>query len=52
MIFKGNIKAKDENNNVLKSDEANYSKNEDLLNSIGFTSINLQSKIIYLRVIM
>ena len=39
IILKGNIKAKDENNNVLKTDEANYSKNEDLLNSIGFTTI-------------
>ena len=39
IILKGNIKAKDENNNILKTDEANYSKNEDLLNSIGFTTI-------------
>ena len=37
--FKGNIKAKDENNNILTAEEANYSKEDDLLNSIGSTKI-------------
>ena len=37
--FKGNIKAKDESNNILTAEEANYSKEDDLLNSIGSTKI-------------
>ena len=41
IIFRGNVKAVDENNNILKSDEANYSKEKDLLNSIGFTIIEV-----------
>ncbi len=39
IIFKGNIEAVDDNRNILKADEANYSKELDLLNSIGFTKI-------------
>ncbi len=39
IIFKGGIKAVDESNNVLKADEANYSKKFDLLNSVGSTTI-------------
>ena len=39
IIFRGNVKAIDENNNILKTDEANYSKEKDLLNSIGSTII-------------
>ena len=39
IIFKGNIEAVDENKNILKADEANYSKKLDLLKSIGFTKI-------------
>ncbi len=39
IIFKGNIKAKDESNNILKAEEAYYSKEDDLLNSIGLTSV-------------
>ena len=39
IIFKGNINARDENNNILKADEAFYLKDQDLLNSIGSTSI-------------
>tara|TARA_B100001057_G_scaffold493107_2_gene586922 strand:- start:180 stop:2516 length:2337 start_codon:yes stop_codon:yes gene_type:complete len=39
LIFRGNVKAVDENNNILKSDEANYSKEKDMLNSIGLTII-------------
>ena len=31
IIFRGNVKAIDENNNILKTDEANYSKEKDLL---------------------
>ncbi len=39
IILKGNIKAIDENKNILKADEAFYLKDKDLLNSTGFTSI-------------
>ena len=39
IIFKGNVKALDEKNNILKAEEARYSKDKDLLNSIGFTTI-------------
>ena len=39
VILKGNIEAVDENNNTLKSDEAVYLKSEDLLSSIGLTSV-------------
>ena len=39
IILKGNIKAKDQNNNILKAEEAYYLKDKDLLNSIGFTTI-------------
>ncbi len=39
IIFKGNIEAKDESNNILKAEEANYSKGDDLLKSIGLTTI-------------
>ena len=39
IIFKGSIKAVDESNNVLKAEEANYSKKFDLLNSVGSTTI-------------
>ncbi len=38
--FKGKIKAKDENNNILNAEEANYSKEDDLLNSVGLTTVN------------
>ena len=39
IILKGNVNAKDENNNHLKAEEAEYSKEKDLLNSIGQTTI-------------
>ncbi len=39
IILKGNIEAKDEKNNILKAEEAFYSKDLDLLNSIGLTTI-------------
>jgi len=39
IILKGNIKAVDENNNILKAEEAFYLKDQDLLNSTGLTSI-------------
>ena len=39
IILKGNINSVDENNNILQADEAFYSKNDDLLNSVGLTSI-------------
>ncbi len=39
IIFKGNIKAIDEKNNILKAEEANYSKKLDLLNSLGSTTV-------------
>ena len=39
IILKGDIKAIDEKNNILKADEAYYLKDEDLLNSIGSTTI-------------
>ena len=39
IILKGDIKAKDQNNNILKTEEANYLKDKDLLNSIGFTTV-------------
>ena len=39
IIFKGNIKAVDENKNTLIADEAHYNKKDDLLNSIGTTTI-------------
>jgi len=39
IVFKGNIKAVDENKNTLIADEAHYYKKDDLLNSIGTTTI-------------
>ena len=39
IILKGNIKAIDESKNTLKAEEAFYFKDQDLLNSIGLTSI-------------
>tara|TARA_B100000886_G_scaffold337400_1_gene298027 strand:+ start:575 stop:2911 length:2337 start_codon:yes stop_codon:yes gene_type:complete len=39
IILKGNIEAIDENKNTLKAEEAFYFKDQDLLNSIGLTSI-------------
>ena len=39
VILKGNIEALDEYNNILKAEEASYLKGEDLLNSIGNTTI-------------
>ena len=39
VIFKGNIEAIDDNKNILKAEEAYYSKDKDLLNSIGLTKI-------------
>ena len=39
IILNGNIEAKDENNNILKTDKAYYLKEKDLLNSIGLTTI-------------
>ena len=39
IIFKGNIEAIDENNNILKADKASYSKDLDLLRSDGITTI-------------
>ena len=47
LIFRGNVKAVDENNNILKSDEANYSKEKDLLNSIGLTIIETGENYIF-----
>ena len=39
IILKGNIEAVDDKKNLLKANEAFYSKKEDLLNSIGLTKI-------------
>ena len=39
IIFKGNINAIDNNKNTLKAEEAYYSKNDDVLNSVGATII-------------
>ena len=39
IILKGNVNATDENNNLLKAEEAEYSKEKDLLNSVGKTTI-------------
>ena len=39
MILKGNVKAIDENKNILEASEAKYLKKEDFLESIGFTKI-------------
>ncbi len=39
IIFKGNINAIDNNKNTLKAEEAYYSKNDDVLNSVGATKI-------------
>ena len=39
IILKGSIEAIDENNNILKADEAYYLKDKDFLNSIGLTTI-------------
>ena len=39
IILKGNVNATDENNNHLKAEEAEYSKEKDLLNSVGKTTI-------------
>ena len=39
IVFKGNIEAKDERNNILNAEEAFYLKKQDLLNSIGLTTI-------------
>ncbi len=39
IVLKGNIEAKDERNNILNAEEAFYSKKQDLLNSIGLTTI-------------
>jgi len=39
IILKGNIKAVDENKNILKAEEAFYLKDQDLLYSTGLTSI-------------
>ena len=35
IVLKGNIEAKDDNDNILKTEEAFYLKKKDLLNSIG-----------------
>ena len=47
IIFRGDVKAIDENNNILKTDEANYSKEKDLLNSIGSTIIETGENYIF-----
>ena len=39
IVLKGNIQAKDNNNNILNTEEAFYLKKKDLLNSIGSTTI-------------
>ena len=39
IVLKGNIEAKDDKDNILKTEEAFYSKKKDLLNSIGATTI-------------
>ena len=39
IILKGSVEATDENNNILKADEAYYLKDKDFLNSIGLTTI-------------
>ncbi len=39
IIFKGNIKATDENKNILEADEAVYTKDKDILISVGETKI-------------
>ena len=35
IVLKGNIEAKDDKNNILRTEEAFYLKKQDLLNSIG-----------------
>ncbi len=48
VIFKGDVKAVDENNNTLLSDEANYKKDIDFLESVGKTKIITNQKYIFL----
>ena len=47
VILKGNIKAVDENNNLLEANEAIYLKDEDLLKSIGSTKIITNSNYLF-----
>ena len=47
IILKGDIKAVDENNNILKADEAYYLKDQDLLNSVGLTTIITSEKYLF-----
>jgi len=44
VLLKGKVKAVDENNNTLQAEEAEYLKNEDLLNSFGLTKIITKEK--------
>ena len=39
IVLKGNIEAKDDNDNILRAEEAFYLKKQDLLNSVGLTTI-------------
>ena len=39
IALKGNIEAKDNNDNILRAEEAFYLKKQDLLNSVGLTTI-------------
>ena len=39
IVLKGNIEAKDDNDNILRTEEAFYLKKQDLLNSVGLTTI-------------
>ena len=44
LLLKGNVEAIDEQNNILKADEAEYSKSKDLLLSSGLTTIITKEK--------
>ena len=39
VILNGNVSAKDENNNIIKSEKANYNKIENILNTTGKTEV-------------
>ena len=39
IVLTGNIEAKDDYDNILKTEEAFYLKKQDLLNSVGLTTI-------------
>ena len=47
ILLKGNVEAIDKQNNILKADEAEYSKDKDLLSSFGLTTVITKEKYIF-----